>query len=738
MGKLISDAAKRNGKTPIRLKFWRVLSPFFTKINKDRKTAWSWFVLMLALLVLESGVLVAFSYTQRDFSTAMSEKDQEGFYRGTRRYVAILLAAAPLFALSRFVQGKLGLDWRRWLTEHLCGLYFGNRAFYALKIGYLSPSSTTTTTDGDGSRAAGAGDDAACKGEEEEQRGGIDNPVSAVDNPDQRIGEDISTFTKNCIDVVVVFVGALLKVGSFIGVLLSISPRLTAFVVVYSALGTLSTTALFGARLKHLIFEGAKREANFRFGLVRVREHAEEIAFYRGEKGEKEGVRGLLEKVVSNIHLRLWCDAQLAVFSNSFMWLTAVLPYLVVAERYFAGEIEFGTAMAFRVIQGALSVVVSQIRTLASLASEVDRLHFLLVCMEGMAENPKPGDTPSAAADSSMTHTPSSSLKDGYVAVPLGSDALVVEKDGGGGGGGDSGVEEEEGEEGVLLSLDRATDPLPTATVAAGGAEVVGSGGGAGGGGGESGRITTVVKERGLCGAAAGGGEGEELVMLEIEDMTLFTPDRRQKICRELSLRICRGQSVLIFGPSGCGKSSLLRGVSGLWTTGEGRISRHSDADTMFVPQKPYLPLGSLRAQMLYPRSEDEGLLTEPTLEGILEEVQLGYLSSRFGGLGTNRDWQDELSLGEQQRLAFSRLLTNSPSMVFLDEATSALDEQNEAKLYAWLQAAALDAYVSVGHRASLFKYHTHVLRGQSDGQWFFHTMQDFIDKHYSPALLGV
>lgn len=88
--------------------------------------------------------------------------------------------------------------------------------------------------------------------------------IEQVDNPDQRIGEDISTFTKNCIDVVVVFVGALLKVGSFVGVLLSISPRLTAFVVVYSALGTLSTTALFGARLKHLIFEGAKREANFR------------------------------------------------------------------------------------------------------------------------------------------------------------------------------------------------------------------------------------------------------------------------------------------------------------------------------------------------------------------------------------------------------------------------------------------------------------------------------------------
>lgn len=100
----------------------------------------------------------------------MSNKDQEGFYRGTRRYVAILLAAAPLFALSKFVQGKLGLDWRRWLTQHLCGLYFTNRAFYALKIGYLSAGKGG----GEGSVHA-AGD---CKGEE--QGGGIDNPVSAV------------------------------------------------------------------------------------------------------------------------------------------------------------------------------------------------------------------------------------------------------------------------------------------------------------------------------------------------------------------------------------------------------------------------------------------------------------------------------------------------------------------------------------------------------------------------------
>lgn len=113
----------------------------------------------------------------------MSNKDQEGFYHGTRRYVALLLAAAPLFAFSKFVQGNLGLNWRRWLTQHLCGLYFGNRAFYALKIGYLSAAGKESgVADGSGK----------CKGEE--QGGGIDNPVSAVSGILSFFGNHSRTF----------------------------------------------------------------------------------------------------------------------------------------------------------------------------------------------------------------------------------------------------------------------------------------------------------------------------------------------------------------------------------------------------------------------------------------------------------------------------------------------------------------------------------------------------------------
>ncbi len=121
--------------------------------------------------------------TQRDFSTGMSSKDEQLFYSGVRRFFQLLMAGAPLFALSRFVQGKLGLDWRRWLSEHLCQLYFSNRAFYALKIGYLPSAGKNWEAEGGGEGGGGAGKDSAPKkeeGGEEDQGGSIDNPVSPV------------------------------------------------------------------------------------------------------------------------------------------------------------------------------------------------------------------------------------------------------------------------------------------------------------------------------------------------------------------------------------------------------------------------------------------------------------------------------------------------------------------------------------------------------------------------------
>ena len=135
----------------------------------------------------------------------------------------------------------------------------------------------------------------------------------------------------------------------------------------------------------------------------------------------------------------------------------------------------------------------------------------------------------------------------------------------------------------------------------------------------------------------------------------------------------------------------------------------------MFLPQRPYLILGSLRSQLLYPRTE--GDIDEAELRHVLAQVNLADLPERVGGWEAELDWDDVLSLGEQQRLAFARLLLVAPRYAILDEATSALDWQNEAALYEQLQSSGT-TYISVGHRPSLVKYHTQVLELDGQGKW--------------------
>jgi len=170
-------------------------------------------------------------------------------------------------------------------------------------------------------------------------------------------------------------------------------------------------------------------------------------------------------------------------------------------------------------------------------------------------------------------------------------------------------------------------------------------------------------------------------------------------------------------GNSGTGKSSMLRAVAGLWDRGSGDIARPHTADTMFLPQRPYCTLGSLRQQLVYPRTVDEwargsSLGTDGSLLDALATVQLDRLAERgVEGLDAVRDWGDELSLGEQQRLAFARVLVSKPRLAILDEATSALDLNNEAIMYKALAAVPGITYVSVGHRPSLLSFHASRLR---------------------------
>jgi vitamin B12/bleomycin/antimicrobial peptide transport system ATP-binding/permease protein len=214
--------------------------------------------------------------------------------------------------------------------------------------------------------------------------------------------------------------------------------------------------------------------------------------------------------------------------------------------------------------------------------------------------------------------------------------------------------------------------------------------------------------------AATGGirrvdGEDTSLV---VEGMALDLPDG-QPLIAGVNLTVTHGDTALLCGPSGAGKSTFVRAIAGIWPYGRGEICVPHNAHILFLPQKPYLPIGTLRDVVSYPTPA--GGVDDATLREALTAVELPELAGRLDEAG---HWAQQLSPGEQQRIAFARALVQRPDWLFLDEATSAVDEATEARLYRLLRERLAGTTVfSVGHRGTLRPFHARQLVVQPNGR---------------------
>lgn len=201
---------------------------------------------------------------------------------------------------------------------------------------------------------------------------------------------------------------------------------------------------------------------------------------------------------------------------------------------------------------------------------------------------------------------------------------------------------------------------------------------------------------------------GNDNAWLSLQSLTVLCKGR--SLVQDLSLEMFRGDSILITGDSGIGKTTMLRAILGIWETGTGTVSRHSDI--FFIPQKPYMTLGSLRNQLIYPLESKN--LDNETLRNALVRVGLESLTD---ALEKVCDWSNELSLGEQQKIGFARLIISKPEFCILDEATSSCDVDSENSMYNIVKDTCL-SWISVGHRQSITKFHSSQLRLLREGKW--------------------
>ncbi len=581
---------------------WAMTRPYFFA-----RGAWAARALVAAIVALnvsEVWVQVILSDWNRRFFNAAQDLNRPAFVHEVRLFPLFVAPLICALTLERFLSETLRMRWRAWLSRQCLDLWLRDQAYYRLQWA----------------------------------NGG-------ADNPDQRISEDAAAFVDKTVSLSVSFLYSALGLFSFVAILWRLSGsadmklplvgavHLPGYLVwgalAYAVVGTLVIHRV-GKPLVPLGFAKERREADFRFALVRVRENAESIALYRGEPAERRILLGRFQEVLDNtwslIRRRVGVESATMAYSNG----ATVVPWLLASARYFAGEVKMGDLMqataAFSQVRGYLSVIVYNYGEIASWRATVERLAGFAAAVSAV----RAAESTPRTTGSSLTGGPRSAR-----------DGLRVSLVSGGADGGAQG-------DGLAV-------------------------------------IYRVI------------GDGSALRLSEV---ATHAPDG-QAIGEPISLVVSPGERVLLGGVSGSGKTTLLRVIAGLWAFGSGTVTVPA-VTTLVLSQKPYLPLGSLRDAVCFPRPASD--VADDDVLDALTRVGLGRLVPTRDLVA---DWSQILSLGEQQRVAFARTLLVRPGMLILDEATSALDGAAERSLYRLVTKELPEAIVlSVGHRDSLGEHH--------------------------------
>lgn len=554
---------------------FHLITPYWN--SEEKKSARLYLAGIITLTIAAVYMTLLLNEWFNSFYSALQNYDSDAVYRGLLRFTGLAFAHIAFAVYSYYLQQRLALRWRKWMTKNYLAKWTGQQMYYRLEM----------------------------------------FSQGTADNPDQRISEDINLFTARTLSFMSGLLRSATTIVCFIFVLWNLSEVLSfsaagqefhiyGYLVwtalAYSVLGTWITHKV-GHRLVSLNYLQQKLEADFRFSMVRLRETAESVAFYNGAAKEEAFLSNRFMTLLRNTLFIIKKQKQLSWLTNSYAQIAIIFPFVVTVPRYLSQNISLGGLMqianCFGKVQDAMSYFVDVYASLAEWQSCAER----------------------------------------------------------------------------LLSFDRHIAAIEKETEEKSG---------------------SLVRE-------------ETPDRLRLTDVTISVPamdenKRTREIISSASCTIKSGEHVILKGPSGSGKSTLLRTLAGFWPYVKGHISMPAPSEMMFIPQKPYIPMGTSAEAASYPlETADKEILSL-----LLVECGLSHLMEKPD---TEADWSHILSLGEQQKLAFVRVFLRKPKWVFLDEATSAMDEETEEKMYRLLTALPGTTVISIGHRSTLDKWHDRVLR---------------------------